>query len=89
MHDPAAIALAVLPGLLALAHAVLGLCAILSLAKVGPQLSWPKMIAWIFFIAAVPLVGSTVWFAAGRRRFARAAGDARPGAAQPHSAGTQ
>ncbi|MEJ6489173.1 PLDc N-terminal domain-containing protein [Leucobacter sp. USCH14] len=71
MHDSAVTALAVLPGIFALAHAVLGLSAILSLAKIGPQLTWPKMIAWIFFIAVVPLIGAIVWFTAGRRRFAR------------------
>ncbi|MFD5600626.1 hypothetical protein ACFWHR_11290 [Leucobacter sp. NPDC058333] len=63
------------PAIFALTHAVVGLTAILSLAKIGPQLSWPKMIAWIFFIAAIPLVGAIVWFTAGRRGYRSAAAD--------------
>ncbi|MEV8338906.1 PLD nuclease N-terminal domain-containing protein [Leucobacter sp. NPDC077196] len=89
MHAPAVTALDFLPGIFALTHAVLGLWAILSLAKIGEQLSWPKMIAWIFFIAAVPLVGAIVWFTAGRRRFATASPGKRPHAPQVDDARTQ
>ena len=89
MHAPAITALDFLPGIFALTHAVLGLWAILSLAKFGAQLSWPKMIAWIFFIAAIPLVGATVWFTAGRRRFTPSAPDERVDAPQVDTSGTQ
>ena len=89
MHDSAVTALAVLPGIFALAHAVLGLSAILSLAQFGPRLTWRKMIAWIFFIAAVPLIGSILWFAVGRRRFTREGRDERAAASEIPAVQTQ
>ncbi|WP_336659398.1 PLDc N-terminal domain-containing protein [Leucobacter sp. USHLN153] len=59
----------VIPVIAALTHAVLGLLAILSLAKFEKQLTWPKMTLWILFIAMIPLIGGIVWFAFGRRSF--------------------
>ncbi|WP_053387695.1 PLD nuclease N-terminal domain-containing protein [Leucobacter japonicus] len=89
MLPPAITALDVIPGVFALTHAAIGLTAILSLAKFETQLTWPKMIAWIVFIAVVPLVGAIVWFTAGRPRFRSASGVDAAEDSAPHVGGTQ
>ncbi|MFF5171388.1 PLD nuclease N-terminal domain-containing protein [Micromonospora sp. NPDC000089] len=66
-------------GLLFLVEIVLGICALISClsAEEGQIRALPR-VAWVLIILLFPLVGSVVWFAAGREP-----GPARPRTAWP------
>lgn len=49
-------------------HFIVALFAIRSLGQCTAVISIIKLFFWIAFIALVPLVGSTVWMKAGRKR---------------------